>query len=279
MMSKPLSDVTREYGNINDPSTPLLTQRKPRKRSRTTIGVFICLVILVLFIGLGIGGYFFHEHFYNDNEGHCNIQGACNSKVLAYIDDSADPCEDFFQYSCGKWLSSNPLDGRDEWGTFYALAYDNWHHLNRYLTRSISGNDSDAIRKSKYIFSACTNSEFIKDNLLNHLQSFMRSAGGWMDLGIYPEDEWDFDNLVEDHYLGSPAYFAFDVEPDDFNSSKPVIKVVTTVLTIPILKAFVAMTTLHKHSVLGQANLIICFSSLPAAQHVCCSSETVSISF
>jgi len=245
-MSKPLSEVTSENGNINDPSIPLLTQQKPRRKSRKTIGIGIGIVILVLLMGLGVGGYFGYEHFFNDDED-CDIQGACNSKVLVYIDDSVDPCEDFFEYSCGKWLTSrsNALDGRNEWGTFYALAYDNWHHLDRYLTRSISGSDSDAIKKSKYIFSACTDSTFIEENLLSHLQSFMRSAGGWADLGILPGDLWDFDDLVNDHYLGSSAYFAFDVEPDDYNSSKPVIKVFTIVV---VVKRVCGYEKMHKYS-------------------------------
>jgi len=242
-MSKPLSEATSENGNVNDPSTPLLTQRKSRRKSRTTIGVGI--VTLVLLMGLGVGGYFGYEHFFNDDED-CDIPGACNSRVLAYIDDSVDPCEDFFNYSCGKWLTANPLDGRNIWGTFYALEYDNMHHLDRYLTRSISGSDSDAIKKSKYIFSACTNSTFIVENFLSHLRSFMRSAGGWADLGISPGDLWDFDDLANDHYMGSTAYFVFGVVPDDYNSSKPVIKVFTIVV---VVKRVCGYEKIHKYSI------------------------------
>jgi len=146
-------------------------------------------------------------------------------KILAYIDHSAKPCDDFFQFSCGNWLVNNSLDGRNEWGTFYALAYDNWDHLNHYLDQPVSDSDSEAIKKSKYMFSACKNSSYVKDHLLSHLRTFITDAGGWKDIGMYPEDNWDFSNLADDHYLGSSAYFTFDVEPDDLNSSKPVIKV------------------------------------------------------
>jgi len=53
----------------------------------------------------------------------------------------------------------------------------------------------------------------------------MTTAGGWNDIGLLPANEWDFDNLTDDHFLGSPAFFSFDLEPDDLNSSKLAIKV------------------------------------------------------
>ena len=68
-MSKPLSEVAREDGIVNDPVTPLLASQKPRKRSKRTAVVVTCLVILVvitslLLMGIGVGGYFGYEHFF-----------------------------------------------------------------------------------------------------------------------------------------------------------------------------------------------------------------------
>src|SRR5438270_9328906 len=37
-------------------------------------------------------------------------------------DKSLDPCSDFFQYSCSKWVKANPIPAdQPEWGTFNAL--------------------------------------------------------------------------------------------------------------------------------------------------------------
>src|SRR6202022_4866056 len=39
------------------------------------------------------------------------------------VDKSLDPCSDFFQYACGKWLKANPIPpDQGGWGTFNALA-------------------------------------------------------------------------------------------------------------------------------------------------------------
>lgn len=60
--------------------------------------------------------------------------GACTSAacvsaaaaMLSAMDPAVDPCQDFFQYACGRWIQTNPIPaGKPIWGTFDRLWQDN----------------------------------------------------------------------------------------------------------------------------------------------------------
>jgi endothelin-converting enzyme len=59
---------------------------------------------------------------------HC-LSPACvtaAAAILTSLDASADPCEDFYQFSCGGWVRNNPIpDGKSLWGTFGKLDQQN----------------------------------------------------------------------------------------------------------------------------------------------------------
>ena len=152
-----------------------------------------------------------------------------NSKVLDYIDTNYDPCEDFYNYSCGNWRSTHP--DASEWGTFDELALDNYNKLAGYLSQRPNSGDPDAIKKAKYIYSACTDTDYIDDNLDDELEDFMvNKAGGWHNGGFTPSSSWSINSsLYKDHYLGSSAFFSFGIFPDDLNSSKQVITVIQNI--------------------------------------------------
>ena len=42
---------------------------------------------------------------------------------VANIDQSANPCDNFFQFASGSWLKNNPIpDAESRWGSFNELA-------------------------------------------------------------------------------------------------------------------------------------------------------------
>jgi len=48
----------------------------------------------------------------------------------ASMDRTADPCADFFQYSCGGWMKANPIPAdQAAWSVYYKLAQDNVRYL------------------------------------------------------------------------------------------------------------------------------------------------------
>jgi len=194
--------ATDEY----QPSDGLGAARNKRKYSRVVWRILIVLgVLLLIALAVAVGIYFITHKSKSD-------------KVIS-------ACDNFYQYSCGNWLSSHGLEGRDSWGTVYQLVIDNYHHLRSYMSQPPYDSDLDAVKKTKYGYAACTDVDYINRQLFSHLEEFIRLAGGWSNIGIDESETWTTDSLARDHFLGSSAFFEFSVLPDDMNSSMPVIKV------------------------------------------------------
>ena len=226
-----LSNTAADTGsNVQVASSVARWVQRRRRRHIVLVVSIACVVIasVLLAITLVVALSGSPDDSDSGGQSNCITPDVCNSNILKYIDSSYDPCDDFYHYSCGNWLSANPLNGRSEVDIFNEVAIDNYKHISEYLAKPVQSSDPDAIKKSKYIYTACNDVNYIQAHYVQHLQEFIKNAGGWADIGIFPDDGWDInDDLADHHYIGSSAFFDVDITPDDHNSSKPIIVVIT----------------------------------------------------
>jgi putative endopeptidase len=148
----------------------------------------------------------------------------------AAIDKTADPCTDFYQYSCGNWVKNNPIPGDQvRWmRSFSVLGERNRYLLWKELDAAATDPKTPLAKQYGDYFAACMNTALVEEKGLKPLEPvFMR-----------------IDRLKDKHKLGtlmgeleaegSPApLFQFGVSQDDKDSSKQIAGIGQAGLSLP----------------------------------------------
>ena len=73
------------------------------------------------------------------------------------MDRSADPCVDFYQYSCGGWQKNNPIPAdQTSWSVYGKLYEDNLKYLRAILEQASAAKDRDSVtQKIGDYYAAC----------------------------------------------------------------------------------------------------------------------------
>jgi len=90
------------------------------------------------------------------------------------MDKSADPCADFYQYSCGGWKQNNPIPADQvSWDVYRKLYEDNLNYLRGILEQAaVKANQTDALtQKIGDFYGACMDEATVEQRGLGPLQS------------------------------------------------------------------------------------------------------------
>jgi endothelin-converting enzyme/putative endopeptidase len=133
------------------------------------------------------------------------------------LDKKADPCVDFYQYSCGTWLAQNTIPAdQSSWGRFSELAERNRQILYNIL-EAASSNDprrDQVTREIGDFFAACMDTAGIDKRGVAPIKPELDRIAALKAKQEIPEE------LVRLHRLGVDAFFGFDSTQDAKNSEQ-----------------------------------------------------------
>lgn len=148
------------------------------------------------------------------------------------IDHEANPCEDFYQYSCGGWLKNNTIpDDKSRWGSFNALADRNRDQLKELLSSGGNG-------KASVYYASCLDQKGIDALGGKPLLELMASLP--LEFSKNPEGAWteaDYTNLATAlarmGHSGVQVFFGVGVGPDSEDSNVNIVGISQGGLSLP----------------------------------------------
>jgi len=148
---------------------------------------------------------------------------------LTAIDKTADPCVDFYQYSCGNWMKNNPIPpDKSRWGRFNELDEHNLYILRDLLEKAEGPGQHSAIEKKVGdYYAACMDTATVEKKGTTPLQpELARIAAIKSKQEIIPQ-------VAYMHRSGIPALFSFYPMPDMHDSSLTIANLDQGGITLP----------------------------------------------
>ncbi|KAJ8918489.1 hypothetical protein NQ315_008186 [Exocentrus adspersus] len=151
------------------------------------------------------------------------------SRVLEYMDASVDPCDDFYEFTCGNFLKkTNIPDDKSSVTSFSIISDTLQEQLRSMIEEPVSRNEPKPFQLTKKLYRACMNKSLIENEGLDTMHSILTELGGWPVLEGPMWRESDFDwrkSVYKFRRVGySVDYFIdFSVGVDVKNSTRRII--------------------------------------------------------
>ncbi|XP_066144511.1 endothelin-converting enzyme homolog isoform X2 [Euwallacea fornicatus] len=239
------------------PGAKLWEVRSTLERILLFLSGFLFMVVIVLSIVVNVVEHHLHE--VKEKQAKLTTEQPClnasciitASRVLSAMDFSIDPCEDFYGYSCNKWVNANPApDGKNNWGTFMKLEHENYLIIKSVLDQPIDTFKSKAEEKAKMYYESCLDTNETVDALgAKPMLDLIAKLGGWnVTTEGFNITNWTLQNTLQivQNRLNVGALFSYGVGEDDRNSSRHVLQLDQSGLALPTRDNYINKTAEHK---------------------------------
>ncbi|XP_078264840.1 phosphate-regulating neutral endopeptidase PHEX [Rhinoraja longicauda] len=196
------------------------------------------------------------------SEEYCLTAECAEAAVFIFnkINWSADPCDNFFNFACGRWLKETPIpEDYFSYGTYAWVQQNVKVKLRELLENPIDAEkDIEAIQKTKQLYQSCMNESAIELEDDTPLFNILKQPPlRWPVLeennganGTWKENE--FDMLETLAFLrgifGNNILIRFFVSVDNKNSNVHILKLDQGYLLLPLVEDYLTNSTEAKSS-------------------------------
>lgn len=154
-----------------------------------------------------------------------------SADILDFIDPRTDPCDDFYEFSCGTFLNDTFLTGEKVSTDVFSIVREKTHEqLASLIDEGIKPNELRTFQLAKKFYRACMNRTRIEEQGLQPMIDIIKSLGSWP--CSEPLDRWDpagtwnwmsANKAMADFGFSLSSLFSLSVDTDMKNSSARVI--------------------------------------------------------
>lgn len=106
------------------------------------------------------------------------------STVSQYMNTSVDPCQDFYNYSCGGWEAMNVIpSGYGTWGVFNELDQRNNIAIKKLLD-GMEESNVQAVQLARKLYESCLDTGALTGKGAEPLTDLLSITGGWDAVGV-----------------------------------------------------------------------------------------------
>lgn len=145
------------------------------------------------------------------------------ARILESIDRDSDPCEDFYQFACGGWISQHPVpESQSTWDQFRALREQLLIQLRALLEEDGSEEDVKPVQQARMLYRVCLDTDKLEELGLDPMLTVLQKLG--LSTSSVPPSGQPFDWLETvgqaQRMLGLNIMVGFWVSQDVRNTSR-----------------------------------------------------------
>jgi len=161
----------------------------------------------------------------------CLTKGCLRAAVRMFdsIDESIDPCDDFYNFACGKWKEDTPLPDDKTDIDIFSMTRDLVNfQLKKALSKPGEGDEPRAFQLARDFYASCVNVSKIEERGNEPLKNILQMYGGWpvIEGDSWSEGSFDWmDTMRRFRMMGldHSIIITVDVLPDAVESDKRII--------------------------------------------------------